>query len=85
MFFNKPLLLFVSSLLVVGFGILSVEAESQSFFSSKLIQNTANQNGSAPHTYFASKSFQNVVVQNGTGPPKSEKKMSAFSVEDFDG
>ena len=34
------------------------------------------------HTYFASKSFQNSIVMNGSGPPISEKKMSAFSVED---
>ena len=83
--FNRLLFLLLPALLVVEFGIFSVRADSQNYFSSKLIQNAANQNGSAPHTYFASKSFQNVVVQNGTGPPKSEKKMSAFSVEDFDG
>ena len=33
-------------------------------------------------TYFKSKSYQGMVIMNGSGDPISEKKMSAFSVED---
>ena len=33
-------------------------------------------------TYFKSKSYQGMVIMNGSGEPISEKKMSAFSVED---
>lgn len=66
MIWNKSLLLFLAHfMLVVGFRMVTVSAES--------------------HTYFASKSFQNEVVMNGSGPPISEKKLSAFSVEDHQG
>merc|ERR1712113_618815 len=33
-------------------------------------------------TYFKSQSYQGMVIMNGSGEPISEKKMSAFSVED---
>ena len=47
--------------------------------------NKENQNPLKLHkadTYFKSKSYQGMVIMNGSGEPISEKKMSAFSVED---
>ena len=37
------------------------------------------------NTFFQSKSYQSMIVRNGSGQPISEKKMSAFSVEDHKG
>ena len=37
------------------------------------------------NTIYKSKSYQNMIIKNGSGEPISEKKMSAFSVEDKKG
>lgn len=36
-------------------------------------------------TFYKSKSYQSMTVMNGSGTPVSEKKMSAFSVEEHNG
>ena len=80
--FETKKVLFVS--LVIGTALPLMKGASLESFNSKSFQNPLI-NGDS-NTYFASKSYQKSVVMDGKGgPPKSEKKMSAFSVEDHQG